>query len=294
MAAGLTIPVIKNNTITATSSSTVYGGGIYNASNGTLRVSGSTITGNSISSTYAYSSRNAFGGGIYNQGTLEVTNSTISNNSATDTLTQNSSTVRGGGIYSTGTLTLRNNWIVGNSATVTGNGSAQGGGIFITGTNAKKIINCEIAGNSVTGTNSSAGGIYISTTTDNSNMVTLTQSTIAGNFGGGIGLESGTVTIYNSIVAKNQSLDFVSGGNFSGLSGQYNLIGNGTGQNELKNGVNGNIVGASASLKDPGFDRIPPTINASTTGTNYNAENWRLQLSTNLLASENAIDRHNW
>ncbi|MCI5125183.1 MAG: hypothetical protein D3925_12095 [Candidatus Electrothrix sp. AR5] len=74
------------------------GGGIFNATNGTLTLINSTVSGNT----------GAIGGGIINYGTLTLLNSTVSGNTATDT---------GGGIASaSGIVTLKNSIISGNTA----------------------------------------------------------------------------------------------------------------------------------------------------------------------------------
>src|SRR5262249_54199603 len=79
------------------------GGAIFN--NGTLTVSGSTLSGNSA----------GYGGGIYNaSGTLTVSDSTLSGNSAS---------VFGGGIYNVfATLTVSDSTLSGNSAQYGGGG----------------------------------------------------------------------------------------------------------------------------------------------------------------------------
>ncbi|MDD3586604.1 MAG: hypothetical protein PHQ75_05435, partial [Thermoguttaceae bacterium] len=82
-----------------------FGGAIYNA--GTLTISNSTFTGNSVSGTGLHGR----GGAIANAGTLTVSNSMFSENSASD---QNSS---GGAIYNydSGTLTVSHSTFTGNS-----------------------------------------------------------------------------------------------------------------------------------------------------------------------------------
>jgi CSLREA domain-containing protein len=101
-------------------SSNPDGGGI--ASEGTLTLTSSTLSGNSASGE---------GGGILGNGTVTITNSTFSGNSAINA---------GGGIFNTGTMTVTNSTISGNSAI------NAGGGIFNTG--MMTIINSTFSGNS--------------------------------------------------------------------------------------------------------------------------------------------------
>jgi hypothetical protein len=155
--------------------------------------------------------------------------------------------------------------------TLTGNSASYSGGGIDNSNGTLTVTNCAIAGNSA----SDGGGIC------NDGLLTVTNSTIAGNtttnnkgMGGGIFNAGGTLQINNTIVAKNSSDDIY---RYSGtISGNNNLIGNGTGQTTLVNGKNGNIVG-----RDPLFVKIPGTISASNTGKNYVAANWDLQLASN-------------
>jgi CSLREA domain-containing protein len=149
------------------------GGGI--ASEGTLTLTGSTISGNSASGD---------GGGILGGGTMTITNSTFSGNSASKL---------GGGISSLGfstVMTITNSTFSGNSTSQLGGGIANGG--------TMTIINSTFSGNS---TSSAGGGIW------NNGTMTVTNSTISGNsaifgVGGGI-FNDGTVNIKNSIVGNN-------------------------------------------------------------------------------------------
>jgi hypothetical protein len=76
------------------------GGGIFNGFNGTLTVSGCTLTGNSAS----------IGGGIFNFGKATVQSGT--------TVSGNSASIEGGGIFndSTATLTISDSTVTGNDA----------------------------------------------------------------------------------------------------------------------------------------------------------------------------------
>lgn len=223
---------IANSRITENSVSSGNGGGIYSAYSFStycrLVVTDCIISENSANN----------GGGISSSSdTLTVTNSTISNNSAS---------WRGGGISGSGTITITNSMIIENSAS---SYSTSGGGIYCGGT--LSIINSTISGNSA----SSGGGIY-------GGVLTVTNCTITGNSaysGGGIYSE-GNLTLYNTIIAKNSS-DIR---HYSGtLQGYNNLIGDGTGQTPLFNGVNGNLVGTAANPIDPGIAELTQQADGS-------------------------------
>jgi hypothetical protein len=85
------------------------GGGIINFSIGTVTLTNSTLSGNSVNGVGVFPGA---GGGIFNSGTLNITNSTLSGNSANGV----DGSGPGGGIYNTGTVTLTNSTLSGNSA----------------------------------------------------------------------------------------------------------------------------------------------------------------------------------
>jgi CSLREA domain-containing protein len=164
------------------------GGGILNASGGTVNVTNSRLSGNSAGT--------GGGGGIYNSGTLNVTNSTLSGNSA--------GTGEGGGIANAGgTVNVTNSTLSGNFISVGGAGAgitngANGGTLNVT--------NSTLSGN-LTDSNGVGGGIA-----NGSGTVNVTNSTLSGNsagFGGGIDNLSGTVKLSSSIVALNTALNGV-------------------------------------------------------------------------------------
>ena len=244
--------------MTITGGSAPYGGGIYGC-DGTLTIMNSTLAGNSADHD---------GGGIYSRsGTLIITNSTLLGNSAT------SDYGRGGGIYSAyGTLAVTNSTLAGNSAAGL---LGYGGGIY-SSSSTLTVTNSTLSGNAA---DYRGGGIY-----SESGTLTVTDSAISGNaaeYGGGVssysilnvtnstlsgnsadfeggGIVAGNATLNNTIVAGNVAptgpdVYHNSGGT---LSGSHNLIGNGTGQYSLLNGVNGNLVGTSASPIDPGLSQL--------------------------------------
>ena len=167
------------------------------------------------------------GGGIHNFGTLTVTNSIISGNSVTG------QGQGGGGIWSAGSLTIINTTVSGNSAAAETGGGIESSSFTLPNTvNTVNVINSTISGNFAL---LSGGGISIgqgstvsvtnSTIADNSTefdgsgisndgALTLTNSTIAGNFTGshqnsaGVFNDSfGTTTAINTIVARNNGLN---------------------------------------------------------------------------------------
>src|SRR5262249_55828578 len=81
--------------------------------NTTVTLSGLTITGGGVASSYYASPNDNEGGGILHLGTLTVSGCTVSGNYASP----QSASSYGGGIYNAGTLTVRNSTISGNYAT---------------------------------------------------------------------------------------------------------------------------------------------------------------------------------
>ena len=255
------------------------GGGILNNTNGRLTVTWCTLSGNEAT---------AAGGGIYsmstNTGMLTVTHSTISGNTASSgggisgqsgvstpaniansIISGNTVTGSGGGIFGISELNVTNCSILDNMANngggisglsgyvgsanitnsiLTGNiATGSGGGIF--GVTTLSVVNSVIAGN----TANSGGGIGGDHNLRNS---TITNCTIVGNvaepdLGGGIYGGLGTTTLNNTIVALNSS-DIDVDPIRTTLTGNYNLLGSGTGQTSFMDGINGNIVG-----RDPLF-----------------------------------------
>jgi hypothetical protein len=281
--------IVTGSTLSG-NSATYSGGGIYNGFSGTLTVSNSILSGNTAggggggiyngrypypgtltvsNSTLSGNSATYSGGGIYNDhGTLTVNNSTLSGNSAylpgggiyntyLSTLTVSNSTLSGnfttginsdgGGIDNGGTLTLSNSTLSGNSA------GAYGGGIDNVGYpyyGTLTVSNSTLSGNSA----GYGGGIY----TPSTNPATLTNVTLTANratYGGGVYGYGGLLVLHNTLIAGN--FDGATGttpDDISGAldpSGDYNLIGDGTGMTGLSNGVNGNLVGSAANPIDP-------------------------------------------
>jgi parallel beta-helix repeat protein len=154
-------------------------------------------------------------GGLLNYGgTLTLTNCSISHNFSLD---------GGGGLeVDSGSVTLTN-------CTINGNTSGfVGGGLKIGPPGTATLTNCTVSGNSALG----GGGLY------NNGTATLINCTVSGGnsarFGGGLS-NYNTATLTNTIVAGNNGDIF----NLGSISGNYNLIGDGSGIS----GGTGNLTG---------------------------------------------------
>jgi len=233
--------IYNTGTFSLSSSTVSYGhypgsgGGVIN-SGGTMTVTNSTISGNTITNN---------GSGFYNTGILTISGSAI---------VGNFTWTAGGGIYNTATCTLSNCVVSGNTASTSG---GYGGGIYNDGT--MTVSNFTIADNSA---NSNGGGID-----NNGGTMTITDSTIADNSaptGGGVIQSSGSLTLLNTIVATNTA---TTDPDVDGtVSGADNLIGDGTGMSGISNGdAYGNQVGTSGSPINP--DLGPLQNNGGPTST---------------------------
>ncbi len=211
----------------ATSVSVSSGGGIFNA--GTLTLNNTTINGNTAS----------YGGGIFNDGGIQTLNSSeVLDNTVSSAgggianwggvMIMNSSTVSGntstngsaGGIYAyRGTVTINSSTINNNNALNTNNGS--GGGIELVADNL--ILN-----NSTISHNEShnCSGIWNQTGAITINNGTIADNIAADGSGAVCNTYVGTVTLQNTILARNATTGM--GPDCSGTinSSGYNLIGN--------------------------------------------------------------------
>jgi predicted outer membrane repeat protein len=142
------------------------------------------------------------GGAIFNNGgTVVITNSTFTNNIVA---------VFGGAIYNNGNLTITNSSFGSNNAGDGGAIYSMGGSVSITNTNFS------------TNTSANVGGaIYLDTTNAVLYDVSFLRN-IAGQWGGAIGLSSGSATITNSPFAYNEAqgvgVDEFGGAIFSSFS----------------------------------------------------------------------------
>ena len=283
-----------------------FGGGIHSLGS-TMTLTNSTIEGN-IANGDAEMGAGKGGGISQYQGTTTITHCVIAENTASDgggiqcldsTLVLTNCTVEGntarrdgGGICLDGTLTLMNSTVVGNIA------AHDGGGIYQSGVSV--MVNCVVAGNRA----NYGGGIFQTGSRSSIINCSITNCTIAGNAadlnGGGIYHAYSDLVVNNSIVVQNQALSEAGQGKdiykvpplvaampTGSISGRYNLIGITDGTLTLSNAVVG----------DPKFVAIPATIDASTTGENYNPADWDLRLQSGSVAINTghnslAVDAH--
>ncbi len=205
------IIVTNNGTLTINGTGanrlTISGGGarrIFYSNLATFTLSGATLTnGNG-----AGASNNGKGGAIYaSGGTLVLRGVNVTNNTAS------SGGFGGGVIFDGGT-----NHQITNSTFSGNNGLVDCGGFWVGVATPLTMTNSTVSGNMATQPN---GGFCSDGT------MTVRNSTIANNTGGGFSMGGGTVNIGNSIVAGNTG-GFANFAIFAGTltSAGYNLIGN--------------------------------------------------------------------
>ena len=196
------------------------GGGVY-VSGGTVTFSSCTITGSTA------------GGGVFVQGgSVTFDSCTITGNTAYSwgggvvigggtvsfsscTITGNTADYGGGAYVSGGTVTFSSCSITGNTA------SYYGGGVYVSG-GTVTFSSCTITGNTAY-YYGGGGGVYI-----NNGMVSFSSCTITGNTaynGGGVAVSGGTVTISSCIISGNAATDwgggiYVDGGKVSIVNSQ--------------------------------------------------------------------------
>jgi CSLREA domain-containing protein len=189
-----------------------YGAGIdVEGSPGTLDISNSTISNNSIN--LGSAAQFITGGGINATGTVTITGSTISGNTVSGT-GSNSSVLEGGGLYVNGTLTMDTSTVTGNQVTASNQSLGMHGGGVVFNFHAQ-ITNSTIDSNSVTvgtapagyGGGISVGGFYYNADLVLDHSVVLSN---VANDGGGINIDGGTssstdppVTVRNSSIYYN-------------------------------------------------------------------------------------------
>ena len=183
-----------------TCSSICSGGHDGRGQGGGIYASGGLLTLTTLSG-----NSSGYGAGIYNQGTLIVSNCILSANVAAF-----ASYSDGGGIYNSGTLTVSNSTLSGNNANCN---QCTGGGIYTMDANPVTITNVTLTANRAT----IGGGLSVRPFF--TAVPVLHNTLIAGNFRGATGTTPDDV---------NGRLD---------PSGDYNLIGDGTGMTGLQNGI---------------------------------------------------------
>jgi hypothetical protein len=219
------------------------GGGIF--SRGMLTVSNCLITGNMAPTSGPATNQSiGFGAGIFaTEGSLTIINSTIAGNQ---------SSAAGGGVctFETSTFLAMGSTISGNSAGI------QGGGINYQG-HIGTIQNCTIAGNTTPEDAVGSGIADVVFAAEAPTLLTLTACTVAYNTGGTngaitvVGLNSGaglTNRLLSTLVADNTPPNFGFQGTVTFQSLGHNLDSDGS--SGMVNGVNGDIVGSSASPID--------------------------------------------
>jgi CSLREA domain-containing protein len=197
VAAGSTVTITNIGIIGGNVGPNANGGGILN--HGTLMLNGVGIASNLAKS----------GGGIYNDGNLTITNSTLGSNTASSIgggiasgggslsldgvqVFANAATGNGGGIYTVGPTTIRRSTIIWNRA-------ASGGGTAIL--NSITIAQTTISGNVATVI---GGGVYqLSLANFSLQSVTITSN--AASYGGGIYIQGSKIDMTASILATNRS-----------------------------------------------------------------------------------------
>ena len=299
---GGAIAVDSNNNLTLkdsviTGSSANNGGAVFN--NGTTTIMGSIITNNASNG-----GTNAHDGVIANSGEMNLTNTNIQNNDGAGVfnsgvlnidasiISDNSSSYSGGGILNRKTLTISNSILRNNSSEV------NGGSIF----NQERVTvtNTTINGNSANGgagiENRGTFALSNSTVHNNSGMVgsginnqdsgvlTVNNSTISDNFGGGI-YNQNSATVTSSIIAGNTSYDItftLLPSDFTGsieddvvgtvafTSGGNNLIGSKDGFGDpspggFTNGENRDLVGTAENPLDPQLGELQDNGGATPT-----------------------------
>jgi CSLREA domain-containing protein len=213
------------------------GGGIYNE--GELNLSFSRIERNT--------SLNGDGGGLFTRnGHATLTNVSITNNSAC-------SSCRGGGIsnwQNSSVLDVTDSTISGNSSgsaggvfnengattnltrvTISNNVALNGGGLYVS-SGAVNCNNTTISNNTASGAGGGGGAIVGSADFHLTNCTVAYNISSAGGAGGihnGSGTATGTITLHNTIIADNSSVD--AGPDVFGrfVTEGYNLIGNTSG-----------------------------------------------------------------
>ena len=117
-----------------------------------------------------------------------------------------------------------------------------GGGVDDMATATATLTNCTISGNSVA---HGGGGLV------NYGGANLTSCTVSGNsanISGAGGLANyGTATLVDTIIAAQSKSGDVKGS----VSGNFDLVGNGSDETGLANGVNGNLVGTASAPINP-------------------------------------------
>jgi hypothetical protein len=195
---------------------------------------------------------NAFpeGGGIFNQGTMTLTLSTVSNNTVSASGASSQNVPRGGGVLNAngGSLTVDRSTLVGNTATASGGGgsftNAAGGGIsnFATLNVAQSAIDGNVVHASGGTVANTAQGGGISNANSASVHVSLDRATIAENSatgsGPGIDIHSGGLVVDGaSFAITSSTIASNSAPMYANLSGSATTVRNSIVANPLGGGA---------------------------------------------------------
>jgi hypothetical protein len=206
------------------------GGGIYNATTGTVNVSNSTLSDNSANGPSQLPS----GGGIYNpSGTITVTDSTLINNRALR-ISGSQSFGSGGGIYNdvNGKLNVVGSTFSSNSAGVAPNiniASGGGGGIANFPGSFGNSTTMNITNSTFSGNASPGGGAIFTNGAFGGPRANITNSTISGNsavgLAGGILNGDSDLFVKSTVIANNTGASSSPDVHGSFASQGFNLIG---------------------------------------------------------------------
>lgn len=246
------------------------GGGIFNASTGTVNVTNSTLSGNFSADPNCCSG----GGGIFNSntGTVNITNSTLSGNT-------NPSTGRyGGGVYNTkGTVNIINSTLSGNTAA-----ESAGGGAIFNANGTVTIINSTLSGNVATqgSTGSSGGGIY-NVAGGTVTVIGSLLSSNSGKEGGAIFNSQAAVIVINSTLSGNSNIGSGRGGGaiFNNGSGSTVTVTNCTISGNSGKDSGGGIFNASngtLNVKNTIIALNSATTSGPDVSGNFNSQGYNL------------------
>lgn len=204
---------VSNNTAGGTLAASANGAGVMgNVTTATININNSTITGNTGSNSSTTASPS--GGGVSSIGTLNITNSFITNNSVTST---GFNAFSGGVHITSGTATITGSTISGNSSNVTAGAAANAalvGGLYNQQATVS-IINSTVTGNTTSNTVTAANAFHVGVRTLSGAIAAttnITNSTISGNTTAGI--EGGGVV--NIATATANSTTNITGSTISG------------------------------------------------------------------------------
>jgi uncharacterized repeat protein (TIGR02543 family)/CSLREA domain-containing protein len=185
----LTGVTVTENEVTGTGTSSGSGAGIFNTSSGALVINGSTITGNTISTTSL-----GHGAGIASQGPLTLVGSTVSLNEINTAADEQ----HGAGIFVSGGFDIGRSTITGNTTGAIG----AGGGLFNdAGAGARNIGNATVSGN--TAGSGGGGGLEVQGSTPvGIDFVTLNDNHANVGTGPDLRVIGGSTNVRNSILAS--------------------------------------------------------------------------------------------